>query len=65
MVVRRLQRKKEKRQRDLLEFKKKKKKAVRGIDNKGLAKDGGNKKMDRKVFVTQTRQDLVTGWMWG
>lgn len=44
---------------------KKKKKAVRGIDNKGLAKDGGNKKMDRKVFVTQTRQDLVTGWMWG
>lgn len=64
MVVRRLQRKKEKRQRDLLELKKKKK-AVRGIDNKGLAKDGGNKKMDRKVFVTQTRQDLVTGWMWG
>lgn len=64
MAVRRLQRKKEKRQRDLLELKKKKK-AVQEIDNKGLAKDGGNKKMDRKVFVTQTRQDLVTGWMWG
>lgn len=48
-----------------MELKKKKKKAVQEIDNKGLAKDGGNKKMDRKVFVTQTRQDLVTGWMWG